>query len=198
MRRVLSTLLMLIALQPAWAQQSDQDQPTLIDADQLVYDERTQTSVFTGNVVLTRGSLIIRADQLELTQLPSGEQMGLATATGNNRVFVRQQRNGLNEHIEGTARRAEYNGPEQRITFVGNAIVRRLICEQPSDEIRGERVIYNQQTATYSAVGASGEQRVRTVIQPRPASPTANTPTGECPPEQRQGPALQPSTEARP
>lgn len=196
MRRVLFTLLLWVALQPVSAQQSDQAQPTLIDADQLVYDERTQTSVFKGNVVLTRGSLIIRADELELKQLPSGEQMGLASSSGNNRVFVRQQREGLNEHIEGTARRAEYNGPEQRITFVGNAIVRRLICEQPSDEIRGDRVVYNQRTETYSAVAANGEQRVRTVIQPRQAS-SAPSPSGQCPPEQREGPALQPSNEAR-
>ena len=196
----LAVLLALSSVLPAQAQTSDRDKPTLIDADQLNYDDRTQTSVFTGNVVLTRGSLIIRSDRLELRQHPDGTQTGIATATGDRRVFVRQQREGLQEHVEGTSRRAEYDGRNELIHFIGQAVVRRLVCETPQDEVRGERVTYNQRTDSYGATGGeqagTPNQRVRTILQPRQTSAPTRTPA-DCPPAAVPGPALRTDTERR-
>ena len=44
----------------ALAAKSDQEAPTKIDADRLYHDEQKLVTVFTGNVVLTRGSLVLR------------------------------------------------------------------------------------------------------------------------------------------
>ena len=151
-------------------------------------------------MVLTRGSLIIRSDRLELRQHPDGTQTGFATATGDRRVFVRQQREGLQEHVEGTSRRAEYDGRNELIHFIGQAVVRRLVCETPQDEVRGERVTYNQRTDSYGATGGeqSGtpNQRVRTILQPRQTSAPTRTPA-DCPPAAVPGPALRTDTERR-
>lgn len=161
-----------VAVAPASAAaRTDNQQPTLVDADSLSYDDLKQTSVFTGNVVLTRGSLTLRADRLELREDPEGFQMGVATATGNKLVFVRQRREGTDEFIEGVAERAEFDGRNDRIHFISRAVVKRLLCEQVVDEVRGQRITYDQRAETYSASGgpkaATPNQRVRTVIQPR-------------------------------
>lgn len=153
---------------------TQEDAPTLIDSDTLEYDDAKQTSVFTGNVVLTRGALTLRADRLELRQAADGSQYATATAQGKEQVFVRQTQPDSVEVVEGTGDRAEYDSSKEEIQLVGHAIVQRLACGKVLDEIRGERVRYNQKTDVYSASGGpqagTSNRRVRTMIQSRDKS----------------------------
>ncbi len=170
-------LLLALALStsPAKAQGAIQnDVATLIDSDTLEYDDAKQTSVFTGNVVLTRGDLSLRADRLELRQDAAGTQFATATAGGKNQVFVRQTQPGSVEVVEGTGDRVEYDSGKEEIQLIGRAVVQRLACGQMLDEIRGERVSYNQKTDIYTASGGpqtgTANRRVRTMIQARDKS----------------------------
>lgn len=184
-RALLAVASLAMVAAPAFAApRTDNQQPTLVDADSLRYDDLKQTSVFVGNVVLTKGSLTLRADRLELREDPEGFQMGVATANSGKLVFVRQQREGTDEFIEGTAERAEFDGRNDRIHFISKAVVKRLACEQVVDEVRGQQITYDQRAETYSANGgpqaATPNQRVRTVIQPRDSG-TAAAPAGCAP-----------------
>jgi len=153
---------------------AQEDAPTLIDSDTLEYDDAKQTSVFTGNVVLTRGALTLRADRLELRQAAGGAQYATATAQGKEQVFVRQTQPDSVEVVEGTGDRVEYDSSKEEIQLVGHAVVQRLACGKVLDEIRGERVRYNQKTDVYSASGGpqagTSNRRVRTMIQSRDKS----------------------------
>ncbi|GAA4337691.1 hypothetical protein GCM10023144_33760 [Pigmentiphaga soli] len=190
-RRAAGALLALAALAmppaPAAAARADNQQPTMVDADALHYDDLKQTSVFTGNVVLTRGSLVLRADRLELHEDPDGYQYGVATASKGKLVFVRQRREGTDEYIEGVGERAEFDGRNDLIHFITRAQVKKLVCEQTVDEVRGQRITYNQRTETYTANGGPGaatpNQRVRTVIQPKEGQDggAAAAPAQPCP-----------------
>ncbi|WP_170235547.1 lipopolysaccharide transport periplasmic protein LptA [Verticiella sediminum] len=169
-----------LAALPAHAGESprlQQDVPTLIDSDQLDYDDTKQTSVFTGNVVLTRGDLSLRAERLELRQNDAGEQFAVATAGAGKQVYVRQTQPDSVELIEGYADRAEWDSRAEQLDFIGRAVVTRMACSQKLDEIRGERISYNQQRNVYSASGGqmSGapKGRVRTMIQSRTTSDAA-------------------------
>ncbi len=168
---------------PALAARADSEQPTLVDADAMRYDDLAQTSVFTGNVVLTKGSLTLRADKLELREDPEGYQFGVATANKGKLVFVRQRREASDEFIEGEGERVEFDGRKELIHFISRAVAKRLSCGQVIDEVRGQRITYYQRTETYSAVGGpqanTPNKRVRTVIQPKnkPANGQA-APTG--------------------
>ena len=44
----------------AQAERVDRDKPTVIDSDKLNHDDQRQITVFTGNVVLTKGTLTLR------------------------------------------------------------------------------------------------------------------------------------------
>ena len=163
-----------LALPPAtWAQQgAGQEEPdTLIISDTLNYDDINKESVFTGNVVLTRGNMTLHSDRLSMREDAEGFQHGTATVEGGKRVFLRQENPEQFEVLEARGERAEYNGKTEEVEMIGKAIITRFICGKPFDNIQGERVIYRQKTETYQAFGgpnsAAPGGRVRSLATPR-------------------------------
>ena len=61
---LLTSLLTFGAAVPARAEKADSNKPTNIEADQMAYDDIKQINTFSGNVVLTRGSLLLKADKM--------------------------------------------------------------------------------------------------------------------------------------
>ena len=86
----LVTAVMLCLAGGAWAEKADRNKPMNIEADSLRYDDLKQVSVFTGRVVLTKGTIVIRGDRLEVRQDPDGYQFGLATGSAEKLAFYRQ------------------------------------------------------------------------------------------------------------
>lgn len=162
----------LASAAPAMAQQSGQEEPdTLIISDTLNYDDINKESVFTGNVVLTRGNMTLHSDRLAMREDADGFQHGTATVEGGKRVFLRQENPEEYEVLEARGQRAEYNGKTEEVEIIGKAIITRFICGKPFDNIQGERVIYRQKTGTYQAFGgpnsAAPGGRVRSLATPR-------------------------------
>jgi lipopolysaccharide export system protein LptA len=85
----------------AAAEKADRDKPMNIEADALRYDDAKKISVFTGRVVLTKGSIQIRGERVEVRQDAQGFQYGVVTAEPGKRAFFRQKREGLDQYIEG-------------------------------------------------------------------------------------------------
>lgn len=163
----------LLGLAPAMAQQSgSQEEPdTLIISDTLNYDDAAKESVFTGNVVLTRGNMTLHSDRLTMREDAEGHQHGTATVEGDKFVLLRQENPEKFEVLEARGLRAEYNGKTEEIEMIGRAVITRYICGKPFDNIQGERVIYRQATETYQAFGgpnsAAPGGRVRSLATPR-------------------------------
>ena len=74
--RLLPTLFLLasmaFAVGPAQAEKADRNKPMNIEADALRHDELKQTSVFTGRVVVTKGTIVLRGTRLDVRQDPDG------------------------------------------------------------------------------------------------------------------------------
>ncbi len=152
---------------PAQAERADRDAPTNIEADKLQYDEGKQTSVFTGNVVLTKGSILIRGDRLVLRQL--SDSMQTAVVTGKRATF-QQKREGIDQLINGLANEIHYDTRDETVRLVGEALIKRLECDVATDEITGGVIVYNARTEQFDVDGkAPGERsgRVRIIINPR-------------------------------
>lgn len=143
---------------------------TLVLSDTLNYNDLKKESVFTGNVVMTRGLMTLRSDTLSMHEDANGFQYGTATVGPNKLVFVRQENPAKYEVIEAKGLRAEYNGKTDDFEMIGKAVVTRFVCGKPFDTISGERVKYNQKTDIYEAYGgpnsAAAGGRVRSVAQP--------------------------------
>jgi len=172
----------------ASAEKADRDKPMNAEADALRYDDARQTSVFTGNVVITKGTIVIRGAQVEVRQDPQGNQFGVVT--GNPGTF-RQKREGLDEFIEGEASRIDYDSQADTVRFTGNAVLRRYKGTQLNDETRGDVIVYNNSTDVFTVDGgarspANPSGRVRAMLTPVPKEPQ---PQPTVPPAQ-----LKPST----
>lgn len=159
----------------AHADTADRDKPMNAEADALRYDDARQLSVFTGNVVITKGTIIIRGDRVEVRQDPQGNQFGVVTGSAAAPAFFRQKREGLDEHIEGVADRIDYNGQADVVSFENNAMLRRYRGALLADEAAGSRIIYNNKAETFSVDGgpasrtaANPSGRVRAMLSPTP------------------------------
>lgn len=165
------------------------------EADALRYDDLKQTSVFTGNVVITKGSIIIRGAQIEVRQDTEGFQFGTATEKAGKRAFFRQKRELPDEWIEGEAETIVYDGKADSVTFSKNAVLRRYKGSTVNDETTGSQITYDNVTDVFNVVGGAANAtaanptgRIRTMITPKDAGNTAR-PTGAVPPA-----VLKPST----
>jgi lipopolysaccharide export system protein LptA len=157
---------------PAFAEKADRSKPMNAEADSLRYDEVKQTSVFTGNVVITKGTLVIRADRVEVRQDREGFQFGTAISTGGKRAFFRQKRDTGDEWIEGEAESIAYDGKSDTVSFSRNAVLRRMRGALVSDEAQGALITYDNSSDVFNVSGGAPSAgnpsgRVRAVIGPR-------------------------------
>jgi lipopolysaccharide export system protein LptA len=167
-------MVILVHASAAHAERADRNKPMHIESDRVSIDDAHQISIFTGNVVMTQGTLIIRGDKIEVTQDKNGFKHG--TATGNLASF-RQKREGLDEYVEGYGERIEYDSGSEIMEIFGHARVQRGL-----DDVRGEHITYNSRTEIFQVNSAPGKQaapadkepRVRAVIQPKDKQPPTN------------------------
>ena len=187
---------------PAAAEKADRDKPLNAEADALRYNDLKQTSVFTGNVVITKGSTIIRGGQVDVSQDPEGYQLAIATAAPGKLAYYRKKRDGVDEYIEGEGERIEYDGRADLVKFIRRAVVRRYTGATLSDETTGALIVYDNNTDVFSvdagaknASAANPGGRVRAMISPRG---TAAPGAAALPPPANAGgagaPLLRPST----
>ncbi|MFM2112212.1 MAG: lipopolysaccharide transport periplasmic protein LptA [Pseudomonadota bacterium] len=163
----------------ALAEKADRTQPMNVVADTLRYDDLKQVSEFSGHVILTKGTLTIRADKVQVRQDPQGYQYGTATAAPGQRAFFRQKREKLDEWIEGEAETLLYDGKADRVQFSTNAVIRRYQGATLLDESTGHSVVYENTSDQFTVDGhkpGGSRERVRTLLAPR-------TPAQALPPE---------------
>lgn len=174
------TLLLALAALSAHAERADRLKPLNVEADQSGrVDLQNQVVTFTGNVVVSKGTMVIRASKIEVRQTPAGYDMAVAFGAPGKPATFRQKRDGVDEFIAGEAERLEYDGRIDQIKFVSNAAVRRLRGAVVADEINGNLVTYDGTTEVFSVSGgaaptaANPNGRVRAVLAPREGSEAA-------------------------
>lgn len=149
---------------PAHAEKADRDKPVNLEADTVTLDDIRKVSVYQGNVILSQGTLMLRADRVQVTQTEGG--LDQVVATGRPVAF-RQKVDGRDEFIEGFANRIEYDSVKSQLELIGQAQLRR-----GSDELRGTQISYNANTEFYKVIGQPDAKtpsgRVRAVIRPKP------------------------------
>jgi len=136
-RRALGTALagLLVAL-PAAAEKADRTKPLTMEADQpCTVDLVRQVSVCSGNVVIAQGTMVIRAERVELRELPDGYRTATAIGSPGKRAAYKQRRDGGQEELEGSAERVEYDARSDTLRFVGNAQVRRMRGSVAADRL---------------------------------------------------------------
>jgi len=161
----LAPWLLALAMAAARAEQADSTKPIEIEANRMSADDARRMNVFEGNVVVTRGTLNIRADRIVVRQDAEGNQF--ATATGNPVRFRQRQdakppdKEGV--WMEGEAKRIELDEKAGKIELYEDARVNR-----GGDEVKGNYILVDQRSDFFTVTPGRGDGRVRATIQPKP------------------------------
>ncbi len=149
----------------AQAKSTDRNEPMNIDAGAqagtLTGDGKTMLS---GGVVITQGSLDLRAANAEI-QIRGGEAVR-AIFTGKQATMRQQMDDG--SWMDATADRIDYDITGEIITLTGNYKV-----TSARGTNAGQRMVYNTRSGEMNS-GGDGT-RVRTVIQPKNKAPAAGS-----------------------
>jgi len=146
----------------AWALQSDRDKPIDIKANRVVVNDKQGISHYSGNVLLTQGSLIIKADEI-IVYLMQG-RLEKIFITGKPASFEQQPEN-RREIVKSRAEQMEYFSNKEFLILKQNAEVL-----QGGNHFQGDHIEYD----TYNSVvrakkEANSQSRVHAIIQPRDA-----------------------------
>ena len=172
MKRIALIAALAFAL-PGHAEKADKGKPTQIEANRMSADDVRKVNIFEGNVVLTKGTLAVRADRIVVRQDAEGFQH--TTATGAPVRFKQRMdpKEGEKEArwLDGEARRIEINDREQKIELFDDARVNR-----GGDEVAGDYIFVDQRSEFYqvsSGKSPSSKGSVNGVIQPKAPSAEA-------------------------
>jgi lipopolysaccharide export system protein LptA len=170
----------------AFAEKADRDKPMNIEADALKHDDQKQLTTFTGKVLMTKGSLVLKAARMEVKQDGQGHQIAKVSAEPGERIFFRQKREGLDEYTEGEAESAIYNSQADTLLLSSRAELRLLRGNVVADRLQGQQIMLNNTTEVFTVDGkpnanansnsSSGNQRVKATITPRPKTPEPSAP----------------------
>ena len=192
MRRFILCVLLCPAV-AAHADSTDRDQPIQVEAQKGSYNDLKQAGVFSGNVIVTKGTIRVTGERVDLRKDPEGYEYAVVTAAAGQLARFRQRRDsskpGAEEFIEGLAERIEYDGRAETVRLVKRAELIRLENDQRRDELHGNLITYDTRSTEYNVDSAAGSDgRVRAIIAPRsspqspaPATPLKRTPGVETP-----------------
>lgn len=159
---------LLAASLPALALTGDTDQPIHIESDQQSLDMQGNVVTFTGNVVMTQGSIKINADKVVVTR-PGGEQgKEVIDGYGKPATFYQMQDNG--KPVKGHSAHMRYELQNDFVVLTGDAYL-----EQVDSNIKGDKITYLVKEQKMQAFSDKGK-RVTTVLVPSQLQDKGNNP----------------------
>lgn len=178
-RRLAVAAALSVGAAGAQAEKADRFKPLNVEADQPGrIDLLNQHVVFNGNVVVTKGTMVIRAARIEVRETPDGYHSAVALGAPGKPATFRQKRDGVDETVEGAAERIDFDGRTDTLRFEGNAAVRRLRSGVVADEITGSLITWDNTNELFKVTGgaatpANPSGRVRAVFAPREEAASA-------------------------
>ena len=161
--------LCLLCLSPiVIAEQADKDMPIEIESDTVTVDDNRNISIYKGDVILTQGTMIIRADELTVREDKQGFQHSISTGSPTS---FKQKRDGVDSYVEGKASRIEYDGHMDKVHLYDKASVKR-----GKDIVFGDYIIYDANAEIAQAMSGSTKDnsgknskktRTRVIIAPK-------------------------------
>jgi lipopolysaccharide export system protein LptA len=162
MKLLKNSLLCLILLSTAFssasAEKFDITQKIEIDASRQAADLKNKVFSYIDNVVITQGTLIIRADLVQvLTQ--AGSEQKTYIAKGKPATFTQTLPDGTPLSLQ--ANEITYDPNNSIVIISGDAILR-----QEDSIVSGSKITYNIETQFVNAESKSNE-RTKTIFQPK-------------------------------
>ncbi|HEX4943178.1 MAG TPA: lipopolysaccharide transport periplasmic protein LptA [Usitatibacteraceae bacterium] len=175
----------------AHAERGDREKEIQVLADRLSADDAKKEAVYEGNVIVTQGSMRITSARIVVREDAQGYRTYIATGAP---VTFRQKRDKVDDWIDGSAARAEFDDRNDILKLFNGA---KLKSSQ--GELAGDFISYDRGKEFFEVTGAApgapagAGSRVRATIIPqkkgvdgKPA-PAAEAPPVNLKPDKRPG-----------
>ncbi|MBC7686235.1 MAG: lipopolysaccharide transport periplasmic protein LptA [Bdellovibrionales bacterium] len=186
MKKLLVLALLGLSAFNAMAEKADASKQATVDYDHATANQVNQTVTMSGNVVVTKGTLLLKAEKAIYKETDSGAQVTL-NGDGKLATFRQKRDGGPDLWVEGEAQRIEYDERTSVMKLFGKAVIRQLEGARLTNETRSEYISYDSLREVFvssndpSGTSKAGGGRGRMIIapsKPRPAAPAGATPAG--------------------
>jgi lipopolysaccharide export system protein LptA len=181
MKKVLfGVALYALACGASYAERADALKQIKVLANTGVANMVNQGGVAEGNVVLTRGTLIMKAGKLTLAEDPEGYKfVTLLAAPGELATFRQKRDGGADLWVEGEAERIDYDDKTDQVKLSGKAKVKSLDGARVTNGAEGPFISYDSRKEVFTALntpsgqGKAGAGRVEFIFDQKPHSAPA-------------------------
>ena len=141
------------------ALKDDTNKPINIDSGNQELDMENSVVTFTDNVVITQGSILIKANKVVITRPPENSgKKETVDAFGSPVTFHQMMDDG--KPADGKADKVHYDLGTEFLTLTGNAELKQL-----DSKINGDVITYDVKKQQLKATSGA-KSRVRTVLIP--------------------------------
>jgi len=146
---------------------TDKDQPIQVEADKAQLDDKNNVSIYTGNVVLTQGSIRMTGNKMTVYNTENHE-LDTLIMEGSPATY-RQLPDDSKVYDEAEAKTIKYFELKNQVLLIDNAVVR-----QEDFFMRGDRIEYDtklnrakaeSKPATASGPEAKKKERVKVILK---------------------------------
>jgi lipopolysaccharide export system protein LptA len=162
MKKIFAAVIFLLLPLAASAERADALKPINIKYNEAHVDQVTQNYIATGNVIITRGTMVLNSDRAEVQEAPDGYRTFILTASPGKLATFRQKRDdGPNMYDEGQAQRIEYDERNDLVKLFSKAVIKQLDGPKVMQEMDSEFISYdNRKEVLVGRNDASGENKV--------------------------------------
>tara|TARA_R110002020_G_scaffold151182_2_gene328223 strand:+ start:618 stop:1151 length:534 start_codon:yes stop_codon:yes gene_type:complete len=151
---------------------ADRDQPIRIQANSATLDDRSNTAVYTGDVIITQGSMRLTGNRVTLNTDAEGAVRKIVSQ-GTPATYKQTPADG--SPVDARGQTIEYHADEDRVVLIEKAFL-----EQQGNTFQGEYISYdiNRQVVDAGRAASAGgtgaqQDRIEILIQPRKRSEPA-------------------------
>lgn len=171
---------LVAAVPAAHAEKGDREKEIQVLADRLSADDTKKEAVYEGNVIVTQGSMRITSARIVVREDAQGYRTYIATGSP---VTFRQKRDKVDDWIDGSAERAEFDDRNDLLKLYNGA---KLKSSQ--GELAGDFISYDRGKEFFEVTGgapgtpAAAASRVKAIIIPQKKDADASAATPAAPP----------------
>ncbi len=176
-RRSIESLVLVAGLSmtiPLLALSTDQDQPIEIEADAAELDDRTGITVYSGNVIVTQGSMYLHGNKMTITY-NDDNSLKSATMLGTPASFRQTPDTKSQGEINGKGIRIDYLPAENMLKLTEEAELTqngklfrayKIDYDTEKSKMIARKAVAGETTPSGKAVG-NNSGRIKVILPPR-------------------------------
>ena len=164
-----TSFMLAIASGAVLASEDDFSQPIKIGSNTQFIDGKNKTALYKEDVLITQGSLVIKADEVEVIAT-DGSRREIFIARGKPASYSQSLEDGT--PVSAKANEIRYEVVNRTISLAGSAEL-----QQDTSKVQGDKITFDmitEQLLATGGAGKNGEGRVTTVFTPETIRKTSS------------------------